>query len=103
MPAEVRVYVLRRAVKWLEKAKVVSPDVQRAIATAELATALSDYELCPGLVSELIADGMNRLGQIPLEHCATCGRPVFTHEAVKIDDKSYCESCGNQRTSSCGK
>jgi len=63
----------------------------------ELTGFLESEKLSPELRSDLLGDAVNRLGQIPLEHCAACGRHVFAHEATRIGGKPYCKSCGSQK------
>jgi hypothetical protein len=75
----------------MAKKASLSPQQQIEIATRQVMIGLSGEEenLSPEFKAELLRDGMSRLGQIPLEHCAACGTPVFTHEAVSIDGKPY--------------
>lgn len=98
MPPDVKEHVIRRGWKMLSKTKNIQPEVQKELSVTELTAALTAApgELSGEFRDELIADGFDRLRQIPLEHCAACGRPVFTHEGVKIDHKFYCETCGGK-------
>jgi formylmethanofuran dehydrogenase subunit E len=97
-PPYVREYMVRQGWKELARAKSLSPEKQAEVATRELAAALSDDEyLTSAFKSELLADGMTRLGKIPLDHCAGCKSPVFTHEAAWLDGKPYCKSCAPQK------
>jgi len=54
-------------------------------------------EISSELRDEMAARSMQILGSIPLEHCVKCNRPVFTHEATKIEGKFYCNLCGTQQ------
>jgi hypothetical protein len=96
----VREYIFRQGVKTLARLKNLSPKIQEEVALQDLTAALSedDKYLTPGFKSELLADGMHRLGQIPLEHCALCKRPVFTHKAKIVNDRFYCETCAPKPT-----
>lgn len=96
-PRDVREYIIRSGLKTLKKANL-SPEKQSEIATMELMGALEDENLSSELKSDLLGDAMKRLGEIPLEHCANCGRPVFTHEAKTIAEKPYCKSCGSRKS-----
>ena len=51
----------------LEKVSGLAPEKQTEIAVAELTAALCDEDLSPEFLSQLLGDGMRRLGQIPLE------------------------------------
>ena len=97
VPLDVRKYLLKRGLKLLRKIENPTPEQQQEIATAELTAALGGE---PGLLSEspgdLLGEAMTRLAQIPLEHCTSCHRPIFTHKAVKKDDRFYCPDCGGQ-------
>lgn len=97
-PPDVREPVLKNGLKMLKKGKNISPEQQTKISIAELTAALGGEpgDLSPELVNELIGDAFNRLRQVPLEHCAACGRPVLTHKATMLDGKFYCECCGSQ-------
>ncbi len=97
-PADVREYIVRSGLEIVKKANL-SPEKQSEIATMELMGALSDEDnLSPEFKAELLGDAMKRLGEIPLEHCTNCKRPVFTHEAIRIDAKPYCKSCGSRKS-----
>lgn len=99
MPRDVKEYVLRRAMNRVRKARTVSPEKQSELAAVLMRPVLTAEpgELSPKLIDELIATSFGLLGRVPLEHCATCGRPVFTHEAIKKDDKFYCcASCAGR-------
>lgn len=95
-PPDVRIYFFRRGVKTLGKVKQIPPEKQAEIATTEITAALSGQDLPPEFLEELLADGMQRLAEIPLEQCAACGRPVFTHEAIVVDGKPRCATCAGQ-------
>jgi hypothetical protein len=92
-PPDVREYVVRSGLK-IAKNSNLSPKQQSEIAAREVMIGLSggEEDLSAEFKAELLRDGMSRLGQIPLEHCADCGRPVFTHEANWIDGKPHCKS-----------
>ena len=97
-PPKVRRYLMKRGIQRLTKAQGLPPEVQQKVAMEELIAALDDPDgVFDGMWSEMSADAMTRLAQIPLEHCASCNRPVFTHQATKIDAAYYCESCGQGR------
>jgi formylmethanofuran dehydrogenase subunit E len=99
-PPDVRERIARRGLKQLASVKDLAPEVQEDVATKELTAALSgdnELPLDPVFKSELLADAMSRLGKIPLENCSVCGGPVFTHKAVRIDGKLYCESCSRRQ------
>jgi hypothetical protein len=97
-PPDVREYIVRSGLEMTKKASL-SPQQQSEIATRQVMIGLSGEEenLSPEFKAELLRDGMSRLGQIPLEHCAACGTPVFTHEAMSIDGVPYCKSCGSRK------
>jgi hypothetical protein len=96
-PSDVVEHILRRGWKQLAKVKNITPQKQSEIAKIELAGVLETDGLSPELRGELLDDAMKRLAEIPLEHCTTCKRPVFTYEAKMIDGKPYCESCASEK------
>jgi len=101
-PSDVRLYILRRGIRMLETAKKdIPPEVQEEIALRELGAALSDADyLDETTKSELLGDCMHRLGQIPLEHCVRCRRPIFTHKAKRVEGRFYCETCVTETSGS---
>jgi len=86
----------------LSKARKISPEEQSEIATQELSAILNSEpgELSLELMGDLVTDAVNRLGQIPSEHCAECKAPVFVHEAIKIDGRFYCTMCAGRKSAS---
>jgi hypothetical protein len=97
-PPEIRKYLVKSGMRTLKKVKNLPPEVQQRVALQVLTAALDDKDgTFDGIHSEMIADAMQFLGAIPLEHCATCKRPVFTHEATKTGDQYFCASCGQTR------
>jgi hypothetical protein len=95
-PPDVVEYIYRSSLEMLKKANL-SPEQQSEIAKIELAAVLESENLGGGLRSELLGDALERLGEIPLEDCASCKCPVFTHEAIRIGAKPYCKDCGNRK------
>ena len=94
-PPEIRKYLMKRGIRTLKKAKNLPPEVQQKVAVQVLAAALDDNDgVFEGMHDEMVSDAMQFLGTIPLEHCATCARPVFAHEAKKIGEQYFCENCG---------
>lgn len=103
-PPDVRELIIRSALKTLKGSKL-APKEQEELAKRLLVGALSEeYEdLSSELRADLLVEGMGRLGQLPTENCAGCGTPVFTHEALRVDGKFYCASCGSNRTGPASK
>jgi hypothetical protein len=94
-PPEVRRYLMRSGIRMLKRVKKLPPETQEQVATQMLAAALDDKDgVFEGMHDEMIADAMAFLGTLPLEHCATCKRPIFTYKATIIGDMYYCENCG---------
>ena len=98
-PPDVRGYFVRKSLEELAKAKNVKPEMQQDISAAELSTALcgKPSDLSPEIKMELRHDGFRRITQIPHEHCATCGMPVFTHLATTVGGKFYHDRCAPQK------
>jgi formylmethanofuran dehydrogenase subunit E len=93
-PPEMRRYLVRRGIKLLKKVKKLPPEIQKKTAMELMQAALDDKEgVFEGMHSEMIADAMKFLGSIPLECCANCAGPIFTHEAVKINGAYFCDNC----------
>lgn len=83
---------MRRGLKRIDKG---NPSIQQQeqIAIREISAALENEELGSELSDDLLEDGLNRLRQLQVEHCAACGLSIFAHDAVIVDGKSYCKSC----------
>lgn len=69
----------------------ILPAMQAKIGCELLVAACDD--VFSGMANDLVSDGLERLGSIPLEHCARCKAPVFTHQATQIAGRHYCETC----------
>ena len=98
LPPDVKEYVFRRANRMASKQRNISPEEKLKLSELQYMAAVTAK---PGEISEefrstLIVESFNRLGEVPCEKCEKCGRPVFTHQAVKIAEKHYCPSCAGQ-------
>lgn len=93
-PPEIRRYLMKSGIRNLQKVKL-SPEEANKVGVEVLATALGDEDgVFQGMHDEMVSSAMAVLGSIPLDHCATCKRPIFIHESTKIDDRYFCENCG---------
>jgi hypothetical protein len=97
LPMDVREYLLRSGLKDFRKAKNPSPKTQSDIAENLLLAAMTveNGGISDELRGELLQEGMSRLAQIPSDNCFKCQRPIFIHQAFKIDEKFHCEGCFN--------
>jgi hypothetical protein len=95
IPRDVREYTIRRYLKIVAQGQK-TPEAKQKLSTQLMAGALGlePDQISSELRDEMVAASMNLLGEIPLHHCTNCDRPVFQHEAVKIEDKFYCDTCG---------
>jgi hypothetical protein len=97
-PPEIRRYLMKSGIADLKKAKHLAPGVREKVATQVLAAALDDDEgVFAGMHDSMVADAMQFLSGVPSEHCAGCGSPIFIHKAIKIDERYFCEGCGQAR------
>jgi len=97
-PPAVRRYMVKVGIQKLKRSKSLPPEEQARLATQVMTAALDDKEgVFEGMHSDLLGEGMAMLGRIPLEHCASCRKPVFTHEAMKLCEEYYCDTCGKAK------
>jgi superfamily II helicase len=99
-PPEVRRYLLKKGIghlKSAQRANKLPPDDVEKIAKQIYLAALTDEEgVYKGMQGEMISEAMHFLGL--LVWCATCNRPLFTREAIKIGEEYFCENCGKAKT-----
>lgn len=91
-PEDVRGHILRAGLKKVDNSNP-SAERQQEVAIKELTAALSDDNLGPELTEKLLDDGLDRLRNLPLTNCKSCGISIFKHEAIMVEGKPYCESC----------
>lgn len=97
VPPDVRRYFINTGLKQLRRIKNPTPEEQIEIAQLMMEAALrAEPEILSEPRGDLLGDAVKRFGSIPLEHCATCHRPIFTHEAVKMENTFYCPDCGGR-------
>lgn len=70
------------------------PAMHKEVAVNMLIASM-DIDVFGDMADDLMFEAMERLGSIPLKHCARCKAPVFTHEATQIGGRSYCAPCAN--------
>jgi len=98
LPPDVKEYVFRRANRMISKLKDVSPEEKLKLSEMQLVAAVTAEpgEISEDLRGDLLAQSLNRLGEIPAEKCAKCGIPVFTHAATRISQRVYCQRCAKE-------
>src|SRR5260370_42489785 len=92
VPRDVREYMIRKGLNLTSDLSKFSPEELCKLADNLYVgiVSLKPDEISSELRDEMAARSMQILGSIPLEHCAKCNRHVFTHEAVRIEGKFYC-------------
>jgi hypothetical protein len=95
-PPEVRRYLMTTGLNQLKNYPNLPTELQEKVAIEELAAVLED-DAFEGMAGDLIEDAFTRLGSVPLEHCTTCKCPVLRHEATRVGDSYYCETCGKAK------
>jgi len=85
--------MLKKGIEKLKRSNLPPEELEQWAKQITLA-ALDDKEgVFAGMHSDLLREGMAMLGRIPLDHCATCKKLIFVHEATKLGEKYYCEGC----------
>jgi hypothetical protein len=96
LPKDVKEFVIKRAIKRMQSVhRELTSKEQEEFANLEMNAFLLNEPgtFTPGTMDELVGDAMERLAEIPLEHCVLCNRPVFRHKATKTDSGYLCENC----------
>ena len=95
MPKDVREYIVRRYMKdVIQNAR--TPEEKQKLSAVLLTggIGLEEEQMSMELKDEMVRVAFKLLDDVPRAACADCQRSVFVHEAITIDGKLYCSSCG---------
>ena len=101
IPLDVREYIIRRYIRTMSEANLTLQQKSKFSENLYMGiVGLDARQLSNELRNEMAALSSNLLGQIPLDHCVHCKRPVFIHESVKTETGYLCGECKDEKPSS---
>lgn len=59
-------------------------------------SSVDNVDISRELRADILFESLELGASVPRTHCANCNCTIFIHEAKKIGEKHYCESCAGR-------